>query len=253
MWAKDRHHRIVSLLATRERVSLENLAAEFGVSRETLRRDIVQLEAEGRLKRVHGGFMRIDGAEPPFQSRVMAHADAKRRIAAAAARLVKPGMLIAIDAGSTTLALSEFLAGIPRLNIITNSLGLAAELHKLGGETDVMLLGGRLAPDVPATFGEITIGQLQRFQPQLAMLSPVSLDATRGAMDYDLAEAEVARTMAENAARLVLLADHSKLGTTSRVQICGIERVDTLVTDRKAAPDRLAALTAAGVREVIRA
>src|SRR5690606_33406211 len=67
MWAKDRHHRILTLLAAREQVSMENLAEEFGVSRETLRRDIVQLEAEGRLKRVYGGFMRVDVTEPPFQ------------------------------------------------------------------------------------------------------------------------------------------------------------------------------------------
>src|SRR5690606_5663723 len=115
MWAKDRHHRILALLATREQVSMENLAEEFGVSRETLRRDIVQLEAEAHLKRVHGGFMRVDGTAPPFQSRMTTHAEAKRRIGAAAARLIQPGMMIAVDAGSTTMAFAEHLASIPKL------------------------------------------------------------------------------------------------------------------------------------------
>lgn len=251
MWAKDRHHRIVSLLATREQVSLENLAAEFGVSRETLRRDIVQLEAEGRLKRVHGGFTRADGEEPPFQSRVMAHAEAKRRIGAAAARLVEPGMLIAIDAGTTTLAFAESLVRIPRLKVVTNSLGVATTLRDGGGEADVILLGGHLGTDVPGTYGEIAIAQLQRFAPQIAFFSPVGLSAAKGAMNYDLAEAEVAKTLAENAKRVVVLADHSKLGHTSRVHICGCELIDTLVTDRSATQACTDELKAAGLGQLI--
>lgn len=253
MWAKDRHHRIVSLLASREQVSLENLAAEFGVSRETLRRDIVKLEAEGRLKRVHGGFMRAEGAEALFQSRVSVNAEAKRRIGAAAARLVEPGMLIVVDAGSTTQAFAEFLTTVPGLKVVTNSLSVAMGLRERGSDAEVTLLGGRLGADTPGTYGEVAVGQLQRLVPQLAFVSPTALSAAKGAMNYDFAEAEVARVMADNAERLVVLADHSKLGHASRVQICGCDRIDTLITDRRAGQAALDELQAAGVAEVIKA
>lgn len=253
MWAQDRHHRIVSLLATREQVSLENLAAEFGVSRETLRRDIVQLEAEGRLKRVHGGFMRAGAAELPFQSRVTANAEAKRRIGAAAARLVEPGMLITIDAGTTTLAFAAALASIPRITVVTNSLNVATTLREASHDTQVILIGGLLAADVPGTYGEMAVSQLRRFSSQLAFFSPVAMDKAQGAMSYDLAEAEFARCMVDGAERVVALADHSKLCTASRIQICGCSEIDTLITDRKASKASTEALTSAGVRETIRA
>jgi len=252
MWAKDRHHRILALLAAREQVSMENLAEEFGVSRETLRRDIVQLEAEGRLKRVFGGFMRVDGTEPPFQSRMATNAEAKRRIGAAAARLVRPGMMVAVDAGSTTIAFAEYLASIPKLQVITNSLGVAGAVSK-GGHAEVILLGGRLGSDVPGTFGEIALAQLRRFHPDFAFISPSALDAQAGAMNFDQAEADIARTMSECAERLVVLADGSKLGCKSRVQICDCESIHTLITDRKAKPADTDPLCAAGVRNLVRA
>ncbi len=250
MWAKDRHHRILALLAAREQVSMENLAEEFGVSRETLRRDIVQLEAEGRLKRVHGGFMRVGGTEPPFQSRMETNAEAKRRIGAAAARAVEPGMLIAVDAGTTTIAFAEHLATIPKLQVVTNSLGVASTVGKASGVT-VILLGGRLGADVPGTFGEVALAQLRRFRPDLAFISPTALDAEAGAMNFDEAEAEMASAMAECAARLVVLADNSKLGRKSRVQICACGRIDMLITDRKARPAQTDPLRAAGLRELV--
>lgn len=250
MWAKDRHHRILALLAACEQVSMENLAEEFGVSRETLRRDIVQLEAEGRLKRMHGGIMRVDRTEPPFQSRMATHAEAKRRIGAAAARLVQPGMMIAVDAGSTTISFAEHLASIPKLLVVTNSLGVASTVSR-GSQANVILLGGQLGSDVPGTFGEIALAQLRRFRPELAFISPSALDATSGAMNFDHAEAEMARAMSECAERLVVLADSSKLGNKSRVQICGCDSIHTLVTNRKAKPADAEPLRTAGVRQLI--
>lgn len=250
MWAKDRHHRILALLATREQVSMENLAEEFGVSRETLRRDIVQLEAEGHLKRVYGGFMRVDGTEPPFQSRLETNAEAKQRIGAAASRLVEPGMMIAVDAGSTTLAFAEHIASIPKLKVITNSLGVASTVAN-GGHAEVILLGGTLGSDVPGTFGETALSQLRRFHPELSFISPSALNATAGAMNFDQAEADIACTMGECTERLIVLADRSKLGGTSRIQICGCEIIHTLITDRKAKPSETDPLLQAGIKNLI--
>jgi len=250
MWAKDRHHLILAMLAAREQVSMENLAEEFGVSRETLRRDIVQLEAEGHLKRVHGGFMRVDCTEPPFQRRMETNAEAKQRIGAAAARLVEPGMMIAVDAGSTTIAFAEYLANIPKLTVITNSLGVATTVSQ-ANHANVILLGGSLGTDVPGTFGEIALAQLRRFHPEMSFISPSAMNATSGAMNFDQAEADIATTMSECTSRLVVLADTSKLGTKSRVQICSCESIHTLITDRKAKRSETDPLREAGVQNLI--
>ncbi len=252
MWAKDRHHRIVSLLATNEHLSLERLADETKVSRETLRRDIMQLESAGKLQRVHGGVVRpASTEEPPFASRLQARSDAKRRIGIAASRLIEPGMLCAVDAGSTTLAFATALASIPGVSIVTNSIDVAMAIRAENHGSDVILLGGRVGSDVPGTYGELTIAEMRRFTPKVAIFSPVGLNAQQGATDFHLAEAEFARAMIERAERVVVLADHSKLGQTSRIQVCGCAGIDLLVTDRKAGSGALADMRANGLRDVL--
>ncbi len=252
MWAKDRHHRIVSLLASNEHLSLERLAEETKVSRETLRRDIMQLESAGKLQRVHGGIVRPSSSEEqPFASRVQARSEAKRRIGVAASRLIEPGMLCAVDAGSTTSAFAAALATVPGVSMVTNSIDVALAIRAGHHDGEVILLGGRISSDVPATYGELTIAEMSRFTPKIAMFSPVAFSAQQGPTDFHLAEAEFARAMIERAERVVVLADHSKLGHTSRIQICGCDRIDLLVTDRKANPSALAELRAYGLRDVL--
>lgn len=253
MWAKDRHHRIVSLLSLNEHLSHERLIEELKVSRETLRRDIRHLEADGVLQRVHGGVVRIQGAEPPLQSRLAKHKEEKRRIGEAAARLVKPGMMCAIDAGSTTSAFAASLASVPDVSIVTNSIDVAMTIRAAQPGADVILLGGQIGADVPATYGQLAIVEMGQFLPQIAIFSPVAFSAEQGATSFLLPEAEFARAMIQRAERVVLLADHSKLGTTSRVQICKCDQIDVLITDRKASPKAVDELVAHGVSEAVRA
>ncbi|MFT4101793.1 MAG: DeoR/GlpR family DNA-binding transcription regulator [Burkholderiaceae bacterium] len=252
MWAKDRHHRIVALLAVNEQLSIDRLVDELKVSRESVRRDIVELEAAGKLKRVHGGVTRAENAaEPPFKARLRAHSDAKRRIGIAAARLVQPGILCAIDAGSTTAAFAAALASVHGVAIVTNSIDVAQTVRAVQKQADVVLLGGQIGADVPGTYGELTLAQMRRFSCDIAFFSPVAFSAERGASSYHLSEAEFAQAMIDGASKVVLLADASKLGEVSRVQICGCDRVDVLVTDKKASRQQLNALRAAGLKEVL--
>ncbi|MDR3464390.1 MAG: DeoR/GlpR family DNA-binding transcription regulator [Xanthobacteraceae bacterium] len=254
MWAKDRHHRILALLTVRGQISNDLLMKELEVSRETIRRDIQDLESAGLLKRVHGGVVAAPAEqEPPFKARMRASEAEKRRIGMAAAALIEPGMLCAIDTGTTTLAFAAALSSIPDVSVVTNSLDVATTIRAAQANATVILLGGRIGNDVPGTFGELAIAQMEQFRPDVAILSPVAIDAEHGATSYDLAEAQLGRVMIDRAECVMILADYSKLGKTSRVGLCGCDQVDVLVTDRRADQGHLSAIRKKHVGKIVAA
>lgn len=244
MLAHDRYQRILSLLGTLDSVTTDRIAADLGVSRETVRRDVLELEARGELRRVHGGIVAV-GAEPeaPLSVRTGVRQKEKRLIAKAAARLISAGQTLFIDAGSTVSALAEELASLSGLTVITNSFDVATRVagHDNGTRNlnEVVVLGGRPGASIPATYGPITIAEIGRYRADMALLSPVGISSRYGATSFDLAEAEVARAMSRQAKQVVILADHSKIGQTSRVNFCPIDQIDSLITDPPArdAPD----------------
>lgn len=253
MWAHERHRRIVALLNERQRLTTETFSAELGVSKETIRRDLIELELSGKLSRVHGGATsQATAVEASYLERGELRKDEKRRIAQAVAPLIEPGMSCFIDAGSTTHALAQALLQRSGIQIVTNSVGIA---HELAGNSgiDVVLLGGRLAREMPATYGDQAVAEIGRYRLDLAIVSPVGFSADDGAMDYLWHEAVVARAMFEHARTRFLLADGSKIGRTSRVQICVPGAVDVLVTDDSAGAEETSRLLAAGVKRVVTA
>ncbi|QDJ52648.1 DeoR/GlpR family DNA-binding transcription regulator [Bordetella hinzii] len=257
MLQETRLHRIRGLLSSLGQVSTERIAQDLGVSRETVRRDLLALEAEGGLRRVHGGIVATGGqAEPPLAVRQTVRAKEKRAIARAAARLVQAGQTLFVDAGSTTAILAEELAAMTGITVITNGLLVAqkmAAVHVTRPANHVILLGGQVSASLAATCGDVTISDIHRYHADIALLSPVGVSAEHGATSFDHAEAAVARAMAGRAKRLIILADHSKLGHASRVAYAPAADIDVVVTNRHKgkAADR-AALQAARV-EVVQA
>ena len=253
MWAHERHRRIVALLNERQRLTTEMFSAELGVSKETIRRDLIELELSGKLSRVHGGAIPQNvPIEPSYVEREELHRPEKRAIARAAATLIAPGMSCFIDAGSTTQALAQALLARSDIQIITNSVRIASELAGNPG-LDVLLLGGRIAQEMPATYGDQTVAEIGRYHLDLAIVSPVGIDARAGAMDYLWHEAAVARAMLEHARQRIILADRSKLGQTSRMQLCAASAVDVLVTNATAGDPVVRQLQAGGVKNVLHA
>lgn len=221
----------MSLVRHGARATTATLARELGVSRETVRRDLLALEAEGLLQRVHGGAVSPETAtEAPFERRRRLRWAEKLAIGRAAARLIGDGQIVFVDAGTTTLAFAEALSSRASVKVVTNSIGVA---ERLGARA--VLLGGEISSDVPATFGELTLAGIERFQTDMAFIAPVAIEPSLGAMNFALHEAEIARAMIRRSGRTVLLADHSKFGILSRVSICRLDEVDLVVTD--SAPD----------------
>lgn len=236
MLQETRHHRIRALLSTLGQVSTERIVKELGISRETARRDIIELETQGLARRVHGGLVALDATpEPPLTVRSSVMAKEKRAIANAAAQLLQPGQTVFLDAGSTTTMLAQELRSMSGLTIITNSLNAAlklcaAEEHE-ALNNQVILLGGSMLAGAQETRGELTVGEIYRYRADVALLSPVALDAKQGASSFHPHEAAIARAMTQQAGRLILLADRSKLGLSSRMNYASIAQIATLVTD----------------------
>lgn len=239
MLQEERFLRIRSLLATLSRVSVERIVQDLNVSRETVRRDLVELEGIGELRRVHGGAIATGPEpEPPLAVRLIARQKEKRAIAKAAVRLLRPGQTLFLDAGSTTSTLAEEIATLSGMTVITNSLTIALKLaganEGRNARNDVRLLGGQIDVKTQATHGEGTLKDIGRFHVDVALLSPVGLHARHGAMSFEHHEAAVAGAMAEQAQQVVILADHSKIGQTSRVTYARNADIDIIVTDAKA-------------------
>lgn len=256
MWQAERHARILALLDTFGQVGADRVQAELGVSRETVRRDLKELEEAGALKRVHGGALSVkEQSEAPYSYRAQQNLREKRAIGAACARLVRPGQTLLVDAGSTTACLAESLAALGGLVVFTNSVDVAAHLStdaSRARQNRVVLLGGDFVTDPPCTRGAGVVAEIGRVAADIAFASPFGLNDRDGATSFIPDEAEIARAMFAHAGRSVVLADHSKLGRRGRMAFARPDEVDHIVMDAEAArSEHFAALArAAGGRLV---
>ena len=244
----ERQPRIEALIRSEGEVSVEVLARRFGVSSETIRRDLGLLAERGRVQKVHGGARRARLIhEPGHDERATTAAEAKAAIGRRLADALEPGETVFVDTGSTTLAAAEALASLPGLTIITNSCRLAERVAQAGGDATIHLLGGRYGGDNAQTTGISVIEQLQAFRADRAILAVAALDPAIGAMDASLDEAEIARAMIRNARSLTILADASKFGCQAAHAICATEKIDLLISDGQLDRAHRAALRLKGV------
>lgn len=238
MWRAERHQRILALLDTFGQVGVDRLISELGVSRETVRRDVKELEAAGHLRRVHGGIASLkDSPEAPYRKRALTHRREKQEIAAACRDRIDAGQVLFIDAGSTTRLLAQALARLSGLQVFTNSLDVAAHLGtavSLRRQNRVILLGGDYSDQPPATNGAMVISGIARISADVAICSPFGVTLAEGATSYVIDESEIARAMFARATRRIVLADHSKLGVRGRVSFASMDDIDLLITDRAA-------------------
>jgi len=240
MLEETRLQRIRALLTTLNQISTEQLAQDLGVSRETVRRDVIKLESMGVLRRVHGGIVSTDPApEPPLSVRNTVRAREKQLIARATIQQLSAGQTLFIDAGSTTSILAESLVSLPGMTIITNSLTVATTLassvvSSIKPDHEVILLGGQMDSSAQATVGAGTVNEISRYRADVALLSPVGIHSDVGASCFAQDEAAVASAMARHAKETIILADHSKVGISSRIVYAGITEIDMLITDTTA-------------------
>ena len=241
MWQEERQQKIRHYLSAFGQVSIDKIVEDFDVSRETIRRDLLEMEKAGELRRVRGGAIAVEVKNSSFRIRHTQRLQEKRAIAATALKLIKSGQTIFIDAGSTCVVMAEAIAGangLRDLTIITNAVDVARKLSDPTGKPSprfkVILLTGEFKQDPMETFGSSTIIEIYRYMADLAILTPWSIDAVRGASDYYSDAADIARAMSQNAKQTIIIADYTKIGANPQTKFCGIEKIDHLVTDSKA-------------------
>lgn len=247
----DRHTKIVDIVAQKGRVSVEELARLHQVSHETIRRDLVSLDRSRLLRRFHGGAAALSAdQEGPFSLRMTDHVEEKRRIARRAAALFTAGDSLFIDTGSTTHVFAEELARVQGLTVITNCQRIAQAASRSAG-SEVLMIGGSYRAEARECLGPLAIEQIRRLHAAHCVLTIAGLDPEKGAMDFDIGEGEVARAMIERAESVTLLVDGSKFERRALMEVCGLDAIDRIVTDRAPPPALAAACRAAEVEVII--
>ncbi|MFK0043245.1 DeoR/GlpR family DNA-binding transcription regulator [Streptomyces sp. NPDC090741] len=242
MFAAERRQLILEMVRANGAVSLRELARVVQTSEVTVRRDVRALEAEGLLDRRHGGAVLPGGftRESGFPQKSHLATAEKTAIADVAAGLVEEGEAVVVGAGTTTQELARRLARVPGLTVVTNSL-LVAQALAHANRVEVVMTGGTLRGSNYALVGSGAEQSLQGLRVSRAFLSGSGLTAERGLSTSNMLSASVDRALVQAAAEVVVLADHTKLGTDTMFQTVPTDVMTRLVTDEPPPHDDRAA------------
>lgn len=246
-----RQGQIVERLRRVGRVDVADLASELATSEVTVRRDLDQLAEAGVLRRVRGGAVSLlmRGEEMPFAMREVEAAGDKDRIGAAAAALLRDGEAVAVDSGTSGLAVARALVG-RRVTVVPLSLHAAGVLSASASVT-LMLPGGTARFGEGSLVGPTTEANLAALRFDTTVLTCCGLSPAGGVTAHDVQDAAVKRAAVASAARVVLVAEGAKFARTSLAVVCPADRVDVLVTDASAPEQALEQLRGAGVQVVL--
>lgn len=254
MYAEERQQAIARLVSQRGRMSVNQLAREYDVTTETVRRDLSTLERMGLVRRVHGGVVppsSLSLIEAGLRERDQVNPERKERIARAALeQLPSSGGTILLDAGTTTSRFAALLPPDHELTVVTHGVPIAA---RLAGQRqiDLRLLPGRVRRTTQAAVGADTITALSQLRVDVAFLGTNGVTAEHGLTTPDPDEAAVKRALIASARRVVALADASKFGVETAVRFAAAGEIDVLVTDSDVSSADRRALTKAGVEVVV--
>lgn len=254
MLAVQRRNETLEMLTRQDAVSVEHLAAHLAVSVSTVRRDLDELERQGKVRRVHGGAVlstpgATDAPEPPLSAREIECADEKAAIAARAAALIEPGTVVLVSGGTTTAGLAPHLSGIPGITVVTNSLDLAHRLALV--DVDLVVLGGALRRPELSLLGSLVGHSLGELHVDHVLMSAYGIDSHSGLLGASAVECETDRQIARSARRLTVLADATKFTRRSPHRICALDTVRELVTTDSIDADDLTALRGRGLDVIL--
>jgi DeoR/GlpR family transcriptional regulator of sugar metabolism len=251
--APQRHAHILERLRTHGVVRIADLVRDLRVSEMTVRRDLETLETQGRLVKVRGGAMQPRGQaahEPASEAKRTLGREAELAIAGTAARLVEPGMAIAVSAGSTTYEICRRLVDVPRITVVTNSVPAAEALFHGGRSDQTIILSGGVRTPSGALAGPFAVQALGTVNVDIVFLGVHGMHPRAGFTTPNMLEAETDQAVIETGGRLVVVADHTKWGVTSVSTIAPLAAADTVVSDDRLG-DQARATLMSEVREVV--
>jgi DeoR/GlpR family transcriptional regulator of sugar metabolism len=250
---EERQQRILEALQENKKVTVPQLSNLFGTSEVTIRRDLAELAASGRLIRAHRGALAVSAAppEPPVIQRMAAGREEKERIARTALTLVNDGDSIFLGSGSTVACFARYLAELKHLTVSTNALNIAMDLASSESDLTVVVLGGVVRATELSLLGHIAEQTLSEVRFNKIIMGAQALSIESGWTTDHMPEVATTRKILETAHELIVLADHTKLGQTASAWIAPLTRITTLVTDEQADADFLVRLRAKGVRVMV--
>lgn len=252
LFQAERQHQISVLTMELGRVEVADLADRFGVTTETIRRDLSDLQAQQLLRRTHGGAVpwETPGFEPLVSVRIDQQDLEKRRLAErAVAELPETGEII-IDSGSTLTRFAEAIPAAATLRVVTNSLPIAQAL--VGNDrVDVIVVGGKLRKNTLAMVDAEAVAAIEPLSVDTLFISSDAASVERGLTTPYREEAALKQAMIASARRVVALVDHSKIGHDHFIRFAAWSDVDILVTNSEVDASAVAAIEGLGTRVLL--
>lgn len=248
MLAAARKELLLGRLRRDGRIEAKAIAAELGISPDSIRRDLRELDAAGLAVRVYGGALPASPAVVAYGARQAVAADSKARVAAKAATLIRPGSTVILDGGTTTRAVVDALPTSLPCTVITHSPTIAAAL--LEHEAEVFLLGGRLFKHSAVTCGAAAAEAAAQISADVFLLGVTGIHPDAGLTTADADEAAMKRALASRAAETYVLASAEKVGAASRYTVLPFDAVTAVVTDVRGDEPIVAELVRNGIEVV---
>jgi DeoR/GlpR family transcriptional regulator of sugar metabolism len=254
MLKEERQQMILERLRDDRQVTVTGLSDDLGVSEVTIRRDLREMDTQGKLRRAHGGAVAAVPAppEPPVIQRLAQGEHCKECIGRAAAGLVEDGESIFIGSGSTTACVARYLIDRKDLTVVTNALNVATKLASAEGVT-VVVTGGMMRGSELSLVGHIAEQSLREVRVDRVIMGMQAISLEAGMTNDYLPEVMTDRTILEMAPELIVVADHTKFGKVASAYIAPVDRITTLVTDPGAPANLLSDLEGMGVRVIVAA
>ncbi|MEV0009801.1 DeoR/GlpR family DNA-binding transcription regulator [Streptomyces sp. NPDC047973] len=247
MLAAERREHLLALLARTGKIVAKDVAADLGISEDSVRRDLRDLAAEGLCQRVYGGALPASPAVVGYDARQAVAPDGKRKVASAAAALVRPGCSVILDGGTTALAVARALPDDLACTVITHSPTIASALIN-HPRADLFLLGGRVFKHSAVTCGAAAVEAAQNVSADLCLLGVTGVHPEAGLTTGDADEAAMKRALSARAADTYILASSEKIGTASQYRVLPWEKVTGLITDADPHDAVVGQLAALGVQ-----
>ena len=248
MAQKDRVFQILDLIRAKQKVSVSELSAKFGVTGETIRRDLERLEREGYVARTYGGAVLIQ--QPPghvnYTERAVQNVEAKIEMGELTASILPSSGAIGCDASTTVLSMIPYIKDNPGITLLTNSIRILNDF--MYDKIRIISTGGNLRSRTQSLQGEAVSRSMEDYFLDVCVLSCRSLDLENGIYEGDEEEAYFKNIMVEHSRRVIIVADHTKFNKTSLIRTLPYEKVDVLVTDRKPSDEWINRLEGKNVR-----
>ena len=247
-----RRKEIEELIRERKELDVNEIKNRFGISSVTVRNDLIDLERKGIIQRLFGkAVLNEEKLEASFDETKIRNLTEKEKIGKYAANLIDENESILLYTGTTTLQIARFVDPSKRFIAVTNSIYITYELKRNTQNAKTVLIGGNFNPQTGATYGQEAVNQLNAYNIDKLFLAVDGIDSDYGITNDQPYETDINRAMIRKARKVIVVADYSKIGVVSFVNMGSIKEVDTLITDSRAPKDSVQRIMDKGVKVII--